>query len=120
MTLRDLIADDSLTVFCNSNEFAESVTYYPHRYYGTPARDSRTITAVVMREQLEAAREGDHPLPVFQVHVHNDSTNGISGEELDTGGDILEFPPRDGEAVKKFRITHLLTQDHGMLVLQCQ
>lgn len=120
MSLHDLIADDAVTVFCNADDFAESVTYYPHRFYGATARATRSITAVVMREQIDAARATDHPLPVYEVCVANSSTTGISSAELDTGGDILEFPPRDGETAKKFRILRLITQDHGMLVLECR
>ncbi len=122
MSLRDVIADDAVSVFGNTSDFAESVTYYPHRFYGEAARAARTINAIVMREQISAVSQdgGDTVLAVWQVHVANDSTYGISSEELDLGGDQIELPPRDGEAAAKKTVTQLLIQDHGMLVLECR
>lgn len=121
MTLRAAIATDAYTVFTSTDEFAEAITYHPHRYYGDAARDSRSINAVVFREQIQVlAEDGDTVLPVYQIHVANDSTYGISSDELDLGGDQLEFPPRDGKTAERKTITQLLTQDHGMLVLECR
>jgi hypothetical protein len=121
MTLRDSIADDALSVFLVADDFAEVVTYYPHRFYGDTARAPREIKAVVMREQTTAFNEDVVTnLPVFQVHVANDATYGISSEELDTGGDQIELPPRDGDTPQRRAITQLITQDHGMLVLECR
>lgn len=122
MTLKQSIADDAVTVFCNSSEFAETVTYYPYQYPGDAARDPRSIVAVVIREQLSSFGEdgSEAVLPVYQVHVANDSTNGIAGDELDLGGDQIALPPRDGETAERKSITQLLTQDNGMLVLECR
>lgn len=121
MTLREMIDDDALAVFCNEDDFAESITYKPHRYYGEAARSDRVISAVVMREQITVFGQNNNlPQTVYQVHVHNNSTTGIASDELDLGGDKLEFPPRDGEDSEVFSITQLVTQDHGMLVLECR
>ena len=121
MTLKSVIATDGYTVFTSTDEFAEAITYYPHRYYGEAARDARSINAVVFREQITVlGGDGDTVLPVWQIHVANDVTYGITSEELDLGGDQLEFPPRDGETAVKKTITQLLTQDNGMLVLECR
>jgi hypothetical protein len=121
MSLRDQIASDALSVFLVVDDFAEVVTYYPHRFYGTAAREPRQIKAVVMREQTTAFNEDVVTnLPVYQIHVANDATHGISSEELDTGGDQIELPPRDGETPQRKSITQLITQDHGMLVLECR
>jgi hypothetical protein len=121
MTLKDQIDNDSSLVFTNTSDFAETVTYYPHIYFGATVRASRSISAVVFRQQVQVLGEdGDSIVPIFEVHVANDSTVGISSDELDTGGDQIEFPPRDGKDAEKRTITHLVTQDHGMLVLQCQ
>lgn len=121
MTLRDAIADDANTVFLNGDEFAETVIYHPHRYYGEVARSARTIKAVVLREAISVlTQDGDTVAFNFQVHVANDAVTGISSEELDTGGDKLEFAPRDGKAAEVRSITQLTTQDHGMLVLECR
>ena len=121
MTLRDTIETDAEVVFCNANDFAEAVTYYPHRFYGESLRASRSIVAVVFREQIAVLSEDVQTVaPVYEVHVANDSTTGISSEELDTGGDQIGFPPRDGKTAERKTITHLVTQDNGMLVLECR
>lgn len=121
MTLHDAIADDALGVFMQVDDFAEVVTYYPHRFFGEAQREPREIKAVVMREQIAVLSEDVETVaPVYQVHVANDSVNGISSEELDTGGDQIELAPRDGKTATRRTITHLLTQDHGMLVLECR
>lgn len=121
MTLRTAIAADAITVFTRSDDFAETVTYYPHRYYGDAARAARSILAVVERLAITVlTQDGDVVAPVWNIHVANDATYGITSEELDTGGDQIEFPPRDGETAERKTITQLLTQDHGMLVLECR
>jgi hypothetical protein len=115
MSLRDTIEADALTVFCNDQDFAETVTYWPR------VGSSRSIKAVVFREQITAFTEDrETNLPMFQVHVTNSATTGISSEELDTGGDSIELPPRDGKTAQRRSITQLITQDHGMLVLECR
>jgi hypothetical protein len=121
MSLRDAIADDALKVFCNSDDFAEVVTYHPHRFYGEAARPARSIKAVVIRESTQLlAEDVVTNAPMFEVHVANDPINGIDSEEIDTGGDAIEFPPRDGKPSERRTITRIVTQDHGMLVLECR
>jgi hypothetical protein len=116
MSLHDLIESDAVTVFCNTDDFAESVTYYPR------SGSSRSINAIVSREQIATFSEdgGQLNLPSFQVHVANDSTNGISSSELDLGGDEIAIPPRDGKSAARKAIMQLLIQDHGMMVLECR
>ena len=122
MTLRALIDTDALTVFCNTDDFAESVVYWSRAALSRGDTAGRTIDAVVMREQITAfAEDGSQMnLPSFEIHVANDATNGISSTELDTGGDQIAFPPRDGKAAVRKTILQLVTQDHGMLVLECR
>ena len=121
MTLRDAITADAATVFCNVSDFAEAVVYHPHRFVTDSLRPARTINAVVIREQVAAYQNDvETILPVFEVHVANDATTGISSEELDTGGDQIEFPARDGQTAERRTIVRLTTQDHGMLVLECR
>jgi len=121
MTLRDMITDDAVAVFLNTGEFAETVTYYPHKFYGAVERAPRVISAVVFREAIAQLTEnGDVVTYQFEVHVANDSTVGISSTEIDTGGDQIEFPPRDGKTAERRTITAITTQDHGMLVLECR
>jgi hypothetical protein len=121
MTLRDMIADDAAAVFLADGDFAETVTYYPHRFYGAAERSPRTIKAVVIREQIaNFAEDVVTVLPSFEVHVANDSTLGISSDEIDTGGDQIAFPPRDGKQAERRSILRITTQDHGMMVLECR
>jgi len=116
MTLHDMIQSDAETVFCNANDFAEPVTYYAR--HGS----ARSINAVVVRETLAAFTEdgGDSVLPVFEIHVINDSATGISSDELNLGGDSIEFAVRVGQDVSKRSITKLTIHDEGMLVLECR
>lgn len=121
MTLADSIITDAANVFTNTDEFAELVTYHPHQYTGEAARDAREISAVVFRNPVQVFQEdGTVVLAEYEVHVANSNTVGISSDELDTGGDQLELPPRDGKAAERRSILKLLTQDKGMLVLACQ
>jgi len=122
MTLREAIENDAQSVFLNTDEFAETVTYYPRIFSGGDSRTSRSIKAVVFRESMVNVTEdgGTTLLPMFEVHVKNDATLGISSTELDTGGDQLEFGARDGMSATKRTITRVVTQDHGMLVLECR
>lgn len=117
MTLRDTLTDDASSVFLNTDEFAESVTYKPRGSVTT-----RPIRAVVEREQLATVNEdgGETVAPMFIVHVANDSTLGISSDELDTGGDKISLPVRDGMTASYRAITRLISQDNGMLVLECR
>lgn len=115
MTLRDAIASDALTVFCNTNDFAELVTYRPR------GGGSRVIDAVVFREVIDGYPEDQvTALDAYEVHVANDAVLGISSTELDTGGDAIELPPRDGKDATRKAILKIISQDNGMLVLDCR
>jgi len=121
MSLHDMIETDAITVFTSTDDFAEVVTYYPRQRFGEATPTSRTINAVVMREQIQTIGEdGDTVSPMWQVHVANDSTYGIASSELDLGGDQISFPPRDGKTAERRAITQLMIQDHGMLVIECR
>lgn len=122
MTLKDQIDEDALNVFLSEDDFAEEITYTPYRGPQESAPAPRTISAAVFRDGLVSVGDdgGETVSPIFAVHVHNNSTTGISSDELDLGGDVLSFPMRDGETAQEWRITRLVTQDHGMLVLECQ
>jgi len=119
MTLHDVILSDVSAVFTNTDDFAEVVTYYARQQFGGAVPTARPINAVVLREQITSL-DGDTVSPVWQIHVANDSSLGISSVELDLGGDQIEFPPRDGKEAARKTITQLTVQDHGMLVLECR
>lgn len=120
MTLKDMMADDAATVFLNTDEFAETVTYLPRQTGITTTRAPRSISAVVFRESLSGVDEngGEITSPVWIVHVANNASTGITGAELNLGGDRISFPPRDGETAQDRRIVSLQTQDEAMLVLE--
>lgn len=115
MTLHDVIQADAISVFANANDFAEPVVYYKK------TGKARAINAVVVRDALAILPEdGDTVTPVFEIHVANDIDKGISSEELNLGGDMIQFAPRVGQAVQRRTITKLLQHDEGMLVLECR
>lgn len=115
MTLHDMIRSDSVDVFCNPDDFAESVVYYKRNGL------SRIINAVVVREAFAINPEdGDTITPVFEVHVANDASTGIASDELNIGGDMLAFAVRVGKAVERRSIVRLMSHDEGMLVLECR
>lgn len=116
MALTDAIESDASLVFTNTSDFAEAVTYKPR------AGGTRSINAVVFRESLLGVTEdgGETVSPMFEVHVCNSSTLGISSTELDCGGDKISFPVRDGMTASDRAIVRLITIDEGMLVLECR
>lgn len=94
--------------------FGESVKYKP-----VGDGDPRTINAVVTRgrpEELEGADYGHSPLTT--IFVENNNVTGIASDEIDTGGDMVEYAVRIGEAVEDRRITKIIQQDAGMLELE--
>lgn len=117
-----MISDDAASVFINTDEFAESVTYKPRLKSGDTRASTRAINAVVIREQAATVDEdGNETIaPIFEVHVANDSTIGISSTELDLGGDEISFPVRDGQTATDRAINALMFIDNGMIVLQCR
>lgn len=115
MTLKDMIQADSLNVFINDDEFAESVIYR------TRAGGSRTINAVVMRQAVGDSEEsGGASIPFFEVHVANNVTYGITSTEINLGGDTIDIAVRPGLTASARAIIAIVEQDEGMLVLQCQ
>ena len=118
MTLAARIATDAGSVFLNSDHFAESVTYCPHRF-GTAATP-RGIKAVVVRNQVATFNPDEQIVPEFEVRVANDAVTGISSSELNTGGDQIKLAVRIGETATRRSIQYLTEHDDGMLVLICR
>jgi hypothetical protein len=122
MPLNDAIESDASRVFTSTSDFAEAVTYKPLRKQGDTRAATRSINAVVFRESLLGVTEdgGETVAPMFEVHVCNSATLGISSTELDCGGDQISFPVRPGMSASYRAIIRLITQDEGMLVLECR
>jgi len=120
MSLADRILSDAATVFLNSDHFAETVTYYPHRFHTAAVREPRAIKAVVIRNQVSVFNPDEQILTEFEVRVANNSTNGISSAELDTGGDKIELAAKIGDTPSKRSVQYMTEHDEGMLVLICR
>jgi hypothetical protein len=96
-------------------QFGESVIYYP------AAGGSRSITAMVLRDELSAIAElGDVQGQAVIVRVLNDSTSGISSSEIETGGDEIAVALRLGEAVARRAIVRVQADSTGLLRLLVQ
>lgn len=85
--------------------FGESVVYYPR---GSSV--GRTIKAIVDRSEA----------PQFVVRVKNDPGDGISSQELDTGGDEISFSLREGEDSVRRSVVSLLDDSSGMTRVVCE
>jgi hypothetical protein len=120
MSLAERIVTDAASVFLNSDHFAETVTYHPHRFHTAAVREPRSIKAVVTRNQVSVFNPDEQILTEFEVRVANDVTTGITSAELDTGGDMIELAPRVGETPVKKSVQYLTEHDEGMLVLICR
>ncbi len=113
MSLRDSIQTDA-AIFVRSTEFGESVIYRPRQ------KSERTISATVFRQVAESIEDENRSSVVFEVHVINSTTTGISSEELDLGGDAIDLADRTGKTARPRAIVQILDSDEGMLILQCR
>jgi len=82
----------------------EIVTYYP------ASGSARQISAVITRSEPGSP-------PAIEALVLNDPAEGIASEDMDTGGDEIECAKRVGEKPKRLRITEILNQDAGLMLL---
>ena len=115
MSLHDTIIADASNVFCNLEDFGETVTYYNRD------GDARDIKAIVVRDALEVLSEaGDVTSLSFAVHVVNSAALGISSEEIDRGGDMIEFPSQIGQEATRRSIVRILEHDEGMISIECR
>lgn len=113
MTLRSAIETDA-ALFVSQNDFGEEVVYRPRQ------RSERTISATVFRQIAEALDDENRSTVVFEVHVANSLTIGISANELDIGGDQIDLADRVGRTPRPRAIVQIIESDEGMLVLQCR
>lgn len=94
-------------------EFGEPIKYLP------AGGGSRDITAIVDREppaELEGM-PGAHASRLV-IGVANDSTDGISSSEINTGKDKAELTVRINETAVQKLITKIISQDAGMMKLE--
>jgi len=91
----------------------ESVSYVP------AGGDARSIRAVVNRTDAAGLGvAGEAVSPQITVAVLNDETDGISSDEVDTGGDKITLALRLGETAQSRRITRIVQQDAATLIVE--
>ncbi len=91
-----------------STTFAETIVYKPK------AGGTRSIQAIVSRDPPAAMGDAPHgKSPTLMLDVENDSTTGISSDEVDTGGDLVTVAVRIGDSAQDRRITGIISQDAG-------
>ena len=92
-------------------QFGEPIIYRPR------SGGSREITAIVEREPpaiFDVA--GNTVLPQFVIRVNNSCRSGISSNEVDTGGDMVDFVGKIGEVIPKtYSVGQVLSQSGGVL-----
>ena len=95
------------------DEFGEAVIYLP------AAGGPRAITAIVQRGQVQ--REGAAPYgfgPALSIQVANDVVDGITADELNTGGDQVTIPVKLGDTATDRRLTNLENNDDDMIEIE--
>jgi hypothetical protein len=109
MSLKDRIQQDGASVFLNSGEFSEDITYIT-------VIESKTIKAIVVRYELAPAEENINRSLKKQaeVFIANDLEEGITAVSKKDDRIIL----KDTEGVdREARINDVISCDEGMWYL---
>lgn len=108
MSFKDQLKTDSLNVFLNADEFAETITYTPKGAAG------KSIKAQVFRKRLDPAGEdaGRVLLNQTEIMIANDATYGVTA--INKGGDAVSLPERVGGGNINWIVADVLAQDEGM------
>jgi hypothetical protein len=118
MSLKDELAGEMLNIFLNDDEFAESVVYVNRD------GDSRTIKAIVDRNDIGGRDETDHGVQeMMTVEVAIHATLGILPSELDNGDALFFSHQADVDAdatdsTQKHMITAAPMQGDGSLTFR--
>lgn len=93
-------------------QFGQLVTYYP-----ADGSTPRRVEAMVETDTLTMVDEiGDQVSQAITIRVRNQKCNGITGEEVDTGGDAIELPlSSNGTEVSKRSIVRVANDSNGIL-----
>ncbi len=95
-------------------QFGETVTYYKRDKSG-----GRKIQALVERDIPDEIPGTDIVSQSMTIRVKNDSREGISSDEVDTGGDTIAVALRVGQATEIRRIARVISDSNGMVRLLC-
>lgn len=101
-----------------TRQFGETVTYYANG-----EGDGRPVQGIVTRNPQEIIAEtGDITSQAIIVRVQNAKCDGISSEEINTGGDEIGLNLRAGDITLPSRraVVRVLSDHGGMLRLLCQ
>jgi len=82
------------------------------------AFSERSINAIVNRRQPAQISGQQGNAPLLEITVANDSSIGISSDEINLGQDLISLPVRIGEAAQDRRIAKILGMDSGMMKLE--
>ncbi len=81
----------------------------------------RRIRAVVSRADASALPGlSDGSRSQLAILVKNHATGGIRSDAIDTGGDKVDIAPRQGEAPRPMRLTEIINQDAGLMLIAVQ
>ena len=116
MGLRDDIKADAVSIFANTDEFAEEITYFFR------AGGSRTFNAVIDRDPPTVYGPGGQVvLPEFTLEFPVSDTDGVEPADIDTGGDYVELLSEFGAgSVAQHTVLVIMRQDLGMVQIACK
>lgn len=86
--------------------------------YRKEGQDDRNIEVIVIYKEDDTEERTRGRFPSVIAIVKNDSDEGISSDEIDTGIDKLSIPPRRSMETKWMRITKILNENPGFLRLK--
>jgi hypothetical protein len=106
MSLRDRIQQDGTSVFLNSEEFAEEITY-------ATETDSKVIKAIVVRYELAPAEENINRSLKKQaeIYIANDPIEGVV--TVSKKDDRITLKDTEGTE-RESRINDVLNRDDGI------
>jgi len=106
--LKTKMQDDAATVFLNTDEFSEPVTYTPHN------GSAKTINAVIVREQLQPGQEdaGRILRDQYEIYISTDADDGVA--VVTKGKDTVQFPKIPGGTDSTWVVLDILGADDGM------
>jgi len=107
----DIAAEMKDLIYNSDNDMSEQIEWHPLGVEG----NKRTIWAVVIRP--DSQQNGNVQAPALLIHCLNDSTDGVSSDEIDIGADLWKFPDRVGGTATTHPAKTLNSHDDAELVI---